>query len=340
MAVDGVPFAIDQTALHNASVDRVLAYAAVGGSEGVVGPADLFVEENDIPDGNVIIFPGAGSITCRALGQAYQSYIFRAPTATTVAINPTSSSGPRSDMIVARVENPYLAGEPWSIPLDPENGPYVRLAVIENVSGTATKVNDVDATLSAIPLARVDIPVSTGTITQSMIKDLRWFNQALTHEVHMNTHCDNMQVLLNTETNFVHFPNQANYDIVVPDWATHLQITATFDPAIVYGAGTTHGVHAGWRFQVTHGADPAINTVETDFDMNMPQTAPSQGDYRTFKTFADRIALTDAMKGDVINIKPQMKMIKTFVNHIDDLRCNRGTNMIVTLNFRQTAGGA
>jgi hypothetical protein len=336
MALEGVPYAIDENALHDAATMRMLGYISFAGTEGCVGGADLYVQAQTVPDGTIRVAPGAGAIINRAIGEAYQSYAFRNTAQENIDINPTTPSGPRTDLIVVRVENPYLSGEPWSLPLDLEEGPYVHFRVIENVTSTVTTVKEVDPTLSAIAIAKVTIPASTGTITQGMITDLRRLSAGLKEEYDSSTHCDNGQLLLNTQTTFVHFPNQASYNLVVPEWATHMSIYSTIDPAVVYN-GTVHGIHAAWRWNIANGA---LFTAETDLDINTPMTSGGQGDYRTMKSFAGRIVIDPAWRGTSIVVKPEMKMIKTFVDHHDNIRCNRGTNVVVTFVFRQTPVGA
>lgn len=91
-----------------------------------------------------------------------------------VAIAATGSAGGRSDLIVAQVEDPNMAGEPWQTPTNPAVGPYIFTRVIPNVPAGTTSLRPLGYSgRSAIVLARVDLPASTGTVTASMITDLR-----------------------------------------------------------------------------------------------------------------------------------------------------------------------
>ncbi|MFJ5143066.1 hypothetical protein [Streptomyces sp. NPDC088707] len=140
----------------------------------MVGARDLVVRALDQPDASVQVAPGACAILNRAAGATYQAYAGRLPVTDTIPIAATGVQ-PRSDLIVARVENPYPAGEGWSLPADPEAGPYLFTRVISGVPPT-TIGRDLPTIAphdSAVVLARIDIPPNTTSITQQMITDLR-----------------------------------------------------------------------------------------------------------------------------------------------------------------------
>lgn len=174
MAWDSVPWLIGGGAEHSPEVARLLAYAATAGSEGIVEPGDLKVSALTVPGASVNVSPGAALIRNRASGGAQQTYVARNPTRDTAAVASTGSSK-RSDLIVAQIEDPYLAGEPWQDPANPKVGPYVFTRVIPNVPAGTTRLQDVAAYAgrSAVTLARVDIPANTAAITNAMIVDLR-----------------------------------------------------------------------------------------------------------------------------------------------------------------------
>lgn len=219
MGWDGVPWLVGGGAKVSAEMARVLAYAAVNGNEGIMGPDDLKVTALAVPGGSVNVAPGACSIICRASGQSYQAYIERMTSQDTVDIAPTDSSGGRSDMVVARVEDPYLAGEPWQPPTDPTVGPYIFSRVIPNVPPTAKTVTELGLGYTAIPLARIDIPASTGTFTDAMIVDLRQVANPR-KERQLLTVVPTAQETLTTTAGFQQWPNAAVFTVTVPVWAT------------------------------------------------------------------------------------------------------------------------
>lgn len=225
MSWDAVPWFVGGGAEHSPEVARLMAYAATSGAEGVVHSTDLRVRPLDVPGGGVRVMPGAALIRNRATGGAAQTYVGRLPQADTVEIAPTGSGAGRSDLIVARVEDPYMPGEPWQEPEDPTRGPYVFTRVIPNVSPTATTA---PAGQSAIPLARIDLPASTGTVTAAMITDLREvalprsYRRLFTYNL---TSDDGTQYISSdgSEQFWPNVPDQVWY-VDIPEWATHANI--------------------------------------------------------------------------------------------------------------------
>lgn len=87
---------------------------------------------------------------------------------------------------------------------------------------------------SGIPLARVDIPANTGTITASMIKDLRFLAQPrFKGDIDVQP-CNSGDVKL-TDTNWFNWPTNA-YTVQVPRWATHAVVVVHWTTIVVTGA--------------------------------------------------------------------------------------------------------
>lgn len=169
------PIYVDEQALHRPSSIRLLSFGLTTGQQGVIGPADCAVKPLGTPGAQVQMMPGAYNILARHLGGSYESYAGKLNVAElSDTISPTSSAGPRSDLVILRVENPYVSGAGnWPGPADPVNGPYVYLRVIEGVASNVWDVSQVNPTWSAMTLARIDRPASTGVVTQAHIRDLR-----------------------------------------------------------------------------------------------------------------------------------------------------------------------
>lgn len=237
MASDPVPWMVAGNVQHSVNVARLLAYAGFGGSEGIVGPRDLEVRELNVPGNQVRVYPGACAILNRFPGAKYEAYAGRFPTETLVDIAPTGSAGGRSDLIVARVEDPFENGSPF--PND-GTGVFLRPAVISNVGTSITNFKSLGYAYPAIPLARVDIPPSTGTITQQMIKDLRRMTAAIRRDEWSKV-ISGLGVSSLTSTNWVDWPVGASMQVDVPDWATHVSMSAVLS-GIIYGANPTSGV--------------------------------------------------------------------------------------------------
>lgn len=162
MALHPVPIAVTGAA-HTAQQFRMLVKDLSRDNEGVTTGLDLKVSALSTPGAGVQIGDGSGVIAGRVspVQGHYAAYNIGTDTAD---ISATGGTG-RSDMLVLRVEDPEYEGT-----RDPETDPIVFFEIVPNVSSTATTV---PSGYSAIPLARIDIPASTATITNAMIVDLR-----------------------------------------------------------------------------------------------------------------------------------------------------------------------
>lgn len=244
MTWDGVPWAVGGGAKHSVNIARNVAHAAFGGREGVVSPTDLEVRELDVPGTGVQVFPGTVAIANRAAGARDEMYVARLPVTDTVNITATDSTGPRSDLIVARVENSNIGSEGWSAPADPAVGPYIFTRVIENVPSTTTSVTELGLGYSAFPLALVTLPASTGTVTQAMVTDLRKLSQPRQSRVlNLADTFATPQDL--TSSSFTNWPNEANAWIDVPEWATHVKVVSILAGIGIGAAGNNGG--SGWN---------------------------------------------------------------------------------------------
>ncbi|MEU1355283.1 hypothetical protein ABZ410_15485 [Streptomyces cinnamoneus] len=226
MTWDGVPWFTEGGAEHSSEVARLLAYAAFGGAEGIVGSGDLQVRALSTPAAAVQVLPGACAVTNRAPGSAYQSYAARLPVAEQVPIAATGVAA-RSDLIVARVENPYSYGETWPNPSDPKVGPYVFTRVISGVPKTTTSARQIRSGDSAIPLARIDIPPNTSTITAAMITDLREMVSPRRDRRLYTTFPDDLSTLGYSDNQWHNWPGMARWNIAVPLWASQVKIITT-----------------------------------------------------------------------------------------------------------------
>lgn len=226
---DPVPWFVGGGAEHSPEVARLLAYAATNGSSGIVGAGDCNVTALPVPGGAIRASTGGVVIPNKYAGGSQQTYIARSASVTDVAIAPTTSSGGRTDLIIARIDDPQYGG---TAPVDPTVGPYVRVDVIQNVSSAITDIPVL--TYPAIALARVTIPVSTATITQGMITDLRnMANPRRQRSLNtLNLTATEVQTSVDP-TDGEQWPNEAGWSVQVPTWATQVRIRADWGQVIV-----------------------------------------------------------------------------------------------------------
>jgi hypothetical protein len=201
-------------ATHPAEQFRALVKDLSNGSEGITQGDDLKVTQLGTPGGGVQVSDGSGVVRGRV--NAFQgSYAVRNQGAATVDIAPTGGSS-RSDMIIVRVEDPEYEGS-----LDPETDQINYFQVISNVSSSALSIPD---GRTGIPLARIDIPASTSTITDAMIVDLRKVaNPRRDRRLYTQSPIADSS-LIGASTTYSYFNTALGWNIAVPDWATTVRI--------------------------------------------------------------------------------------------------------------------
>ncbi|GAA5071054.1 hypothetical protein [Streptomyces similanensis] len=242
MAWDGIPWFVEGTTASEETL-RLIVDAAVGGGEGVIGPADLLVTALDVPGAAVQVGPGAMVAKRRgALGGGSQSYAARMPTPQQEDVAPTTVEGPRSDLVIARIEDPY-GGETWPEPEDPAVGPYVWTRIISDVPAGTTSIREIAPDSTAVTLARIDLPAGTSTVTAAMVTDLRQIARPRSHTSRRylpgwSAPDDVGPVTDEWEV----FPIGATWTDKVPDWATHVtlhaHITGLLHPDTAEARGT------------------------------------------------------------------------------------------------------
>lgn len=280
MTWDSVPYFVGGGAVHSPEVMRSLAYAATGGTEGVVLPGDLKVVPLAVPGQGVRVSDGGAYVLSRAAGQTEQTYVARNPTSDTIAITPTGSSGGKSVMIGVRIEDPWIAGEPWSDPVDPTIGPYVFSRAVDCTS-TARVWQSVSgrSTETAYALARIDMPANTGTITAAMITDLRALARPRSQRVVAKGTIVDQTVTLTT--GWQDFPQNPITGIAVPSWATHATIVMQSTLRYLSGnaAGNLQGFlgPAGQLDATTLYGDQYMDTTVAGGEYRTPIINPSDG---------------------------------------------------------------
>jgi hypothetical protein len=255
---------ISNGAEHSTNLARTVADAAFGGEEGIVQAAALEVKALDVPGSSVQVYPGTCAIKNRATGATGELYVAINRTVDTVPISPTAGSG-RSDLIVVRVEDPNEPGASWDIPGDVANGPYVFTRVISNVPSTTTSAQDLGLDHSMIALARIDIPSSTGTITQSMIHDLRTLSQQRSTR-RFEVFNAAVQETYTANSAWMEWPNAVSFSVEVPTWATHMRGTFQINLlAAANGGATSNAISGFMALQIDTPGQTGLRTANTLF---------------------------------------------------------------------------
>lgn len=175
MTFENAPSAIDGALLSAALIRR--AQFADQPFQGVVTSGDLKVTALSTPGVGVRISPGVGLVLNRYQTVPNETYVVSNPgTHTVPAVDmPPSSPSAKSFIVAVVIGDPDFSqtGHPFMAPSDPPAGQeqafeYVRIRLIEVSAGTTT----LPGAYPALPLARLDIPANTTTITNSHITNL------------------------------------------------------------------------------------------------------------------------------------------------------------------------
>lgn len=337
------PWYIDAEARHLAQQQRLLAYAAVEGKEGVLGEQHLAVTDLDTPDGAINVLPGGYAVLARHLGGQFESYVGKFTEQEQVAVNPTSSSGSRTDLVILRIENPYVSGAGvWAQPADPLNGPYAHIRVIEGVPANTNSVQAVDASWSAITLARIVRPASTGIVSQSHITDLRSLAKLGGDRIIIiedppeeappiaqqywteSTPCEDFDDLRDEHRTFRNFPDEASWQVPIPDWATGFDLNALLNPEI------TGNVWGEMRL-VMNGSNDG-GAIPTEFDVNY-ESHP--GPIREVFMIGGTLAIPTSLRGKVVNMRLQARSLVDDWAHNGHLHAGHGTRCNIWINFKR-----
>jgi hypothetical protein len=214
----------------------MLAYAATSGREGVVERGDCKVLATAVPGTQVRVGSGGVVLKNWNAGGSNQSYIGRNVGDDLITIPAQPSGSARSDLLIARIEDPQYS--PWGAPPSVQNGPYIYTRLISNVANTTTSARQLGLSYPAIALARIDVPASTATITQAMIKDVRqlyWPQE--TRTITSFEPATNQQLLA---VAFSLWPS-TQPTIVIPEWATWVEMQMTLTGILRAGTIRTVG---------------------------------------------------------------------------------------------------
>lgn len=256
---------------------REVAWALSGGQTGIVGPESLQVRATPTPGGNVRVLRGMFTMAATPehlmmqtgyTSAPWQSYMRGVYQTQEVEISSTGSSGGRIDVVGIEINDPQYEGTTDSV--DWENHQFWRIRVIEGANQGWNRPHHFGHLgRPFLPLARINIPANTGTITNSMITDLRFLavERERTREFleAANPGTGNL-VIGPSQTDWVSLPETTG--LSVPQWATHVQLKASLTSARVTGSGTMSGfmriqftADTGWQ-----STEPTIIRADGSFN--------------------------------------------------------------------------
>lgn len=235
-------------ATHPAQQFRMLVRDLSNGAEGITQGDDLKVTQRGTPGGGVTVADGSAVVRGRA--NAFQGSYSACNVGTEDVPIAATGGTPRSDMVILRIEDPEYEGT-----LNPESDEIAYFDVISNVSSSATTIPD---SRTAIPLARIDIPASTSTITNAMITDLRKIANARRLRTVVTQSPGSQSTGIGASTTYSYFSTAAGWNIAIPDWASKAIIKIDVSP-LRYALGNFWG-----QISATFGASLSVQPTFLD----------------------------------------------------------------------------
>lgn len=344
------PWVIDQRARTGASVLRALAYAVLKGQQGVLESTDLAVTELDTPGAGVNVAPGLYGINNTASGGTREAYVGKVDEQASPGVSPTDSSGGRTDLVIARIQNPDAVGTGlWPVPADAALGPYAVAYVVEGVTANINSVVSWNDQWTAIPLARIERGPNTGIVVQGDITDLRSLVDLSGERITIINNppadappiaqssyvqfqasavdpnyakptggSDNAHDYLVADTATKNWPSVATWQVPVPSWA--VECDAEFQ---VFNAQILDGDVFGDLWLDFGGTATATQTYAIDYDGTPGRWIVPYG--RTF-------TVPSSLRGKVITVRTKLRSRFAAPGRLD---AKTGATTKLSLNFQR-----
>ena len=339
-----VPLYIDAYARHDSRAIRALVNGALAGQEGVLAASHLRVSALATPGPQIRVAPGVFAVNNTAVGGDFETYLDKLSSELTVDVTATDgAAGGRSDLVIARIKNPYPGGVGtgnWNEPADRENGPYWDVDVITGVPPRTVNVHRHNPAWTAITLARITRPANTGIVQQSHILDLRSLIDLAGQRVDpedgsdtapplaealfvRSTALNALTSLPSTTTAWTDWPAAGSFDVPVPAWAQRVEVQGGFNPQF---DNDTWGEH-----RLTFGGTPAPNTVVM-FDHNRAATNSTPQQMTTL--LGGWYDIPSAQRGVVLPVRLQPRLLDP-PNHPGQLGTRNGVIFNLMLAFKR-----
>jgi hypothetical protein len=217
-------------------------------NQGIAGGTDLKVRAKSTPGAGIVVGPGAGWVIGKVSALQGTYYVSNPDDDNSASTGlPGSGGTTKSVLVMLRVEDPQYEG---SKTVNTMNSIYT-VACAPGATG------DVSGLITGIPLARIDYPANTSTITSGMIVDLRAMANPRRQRVLSEYHPTAVEDWGGSTRNLWPF---GAFAVFTPHWATNAIVVATMSQ-IQYTAPLTgvSRVEYGWNT-----AAPADNPNSLD----------------------------------------------------------------------------
>ncbi|MDH2389399.1 hypothetical protein QCN29_11460 [Streptomyces sp. HNM0663] len=292
---------------HEARAFRMMVRDLARGSQGVTEGDDLKVRQLSTPAAGVRVADGSAVIRGAAWGQG--SYTQYNVGDAVVPVAPTAAS-PRSDLVCLRVEDPEYEGT--------RNSETDEIGYFHIVSNVPVSTTIPPGGMTAIPLARIDIPANTTVITDSMIKDVRRIANPRRERKLYTAFPGAISTLTYSDDKWHNWPTAARWSIAVPPWAASVKLVTTIAGLRLSRAdvfATMQNV-----FGTVFGQDTAVDDDQ------------GTGIRRNTVVLADSISIPASIRGTT-----QILYLQTFMHKIEtgDLSVDGATSLVADIEFTE-----
>jgi hypothetical protein len=243
--------------------------AATLGQQGVVGPLDCIVRQTVVASSGILI--DQGNVVVYGAEQTEQGSYYGENLGqdSTLSIAATGGTA-RSDLVVVRAEDPTWAGSPWG------GSPAAQILFPRVISNVAPGTTVPPGGISAIALARIDMPASTSTVLQSYIHDVRQVVNAQGFTQQFNFAGPGTAANSGATSTAVQWPTGAIWTgVPIPSWATFAVMTWSITE-LIYNSGSGNGTARGNIYPVI-GSSVTAPTVSTTPSLYSMTTATGAG---------------------------------------------------------------
>ena len=292
---------------HPARAFRMMVRDLARGNQGVTEGNDLKVRELSTPGAGVRVGDGSAVVRGAAWGQG--SYTQYNVGDAVVPIAPTGSAG-RSDLICLRVEDPEYEGN-----RDPAAD---DIGYFHIVSGVSASTKTVPSGMTAIPLARLDLPANTATVTSAMVTDLRQIANPRRDRKLYTAFPAAFSELKYQDNKWHNWPTAASWSVPIPSWAVSGKVVVTIAGLRMSRANVFASM------QTKLGSDLGENTVIDDNQGSVVR--------RQTVVIADNITISAAQRGTT-----QTLSLQTYMSKIEtgDLSVDGSTSIIADVEFTE-----
>lgn len=309
MSLFRVPILTDG-ANHSAQQFRMMVRDLARGAEGITEGDDLKVTQRSTPGAGVQVGDGSGVVRGRV--NANQGHYSVCNIGSTLVDIAATGGSVRSDMVILRVEDPEYEGT-----LNPVTDEINYFEVISGVSSSATTIPD---GRTGIPLARIDIPASTSTITSAYIVDIRQVaNPRRDRLMETQSPSGTSTAITGTASTYTYFSTAPGWNIAIPAWASKVKIRVDISQ-IKYTTGT---IVAGLR--ATFGDSLTLQSVPLDDNQG-------SGVRRGMVAVADTLTIPDDYRGTTQLLRPQVAGVP---GNLGAITVDTSTTLIADIEFSE-----